>query len=61
MLGDGPGSLGSLFADLLSRYNDGTRYVLHFSTPWEMASAVHVLESGDAEAIRAIEEFRHRF
>ncbi|HET6348300.1 MAG TPA: hypothetical protein VFH88_04375, partial [Candidatus Krumholzibacteria bacterium] len=61
LLGDGPGSLAELFADLLARYNDGERFVLHFSTPWEMFRAVKVLESNDADAIAAIERFEFPF
>jgi hypothetical protein len=61
LLGEGDGSLSALFADLLARYNDGERYVLHFSTPWEMYRAVKVLESNDAGAIAAIERFAFRF
>lgn len=61
LLGDGPGSLAALFSDLLARYNDGERFVLHFSTPWEMYRAVKVLESGDRTAIDAIERFQFAF
>jgi hypothetical protein len=61
LLSDRPGSLSSLYRDLLARYNDGERYVVHFATPWEMVGAVRVLESGDQAAIRAIERFEHRF
>lgn len=61
LLGDGPGSLGALFADLLARYNDGTDHVLHFSTPWEIYRAVRALEANDQEAIRSIERFVYRF
>lgn len=61
LLGDGAGSLSALFADLLARYNDGKRYVLHFSTPWEMYRAVKALESNDPQAIRAIENFEFSF
>jgi hypothetical protein len=61
LLGDGAGSLASLFGDLLARYNDGARFVLHFSTPWEMYRAVKVLESNDRDAIDAIERFRFSF
>jgi hypothetical protein len=61
LLGDGAGSLSALFADLLARYNDGERYVLHFATPWEMYRAVKVLESNDSEAIQAIERFDFSF
>ena len=61
LLGDGAGSLSSLFADLLARYNDGERYVLHFSTPWEMYRAVKVLEANDPSAIDAVERFQFSF
>jgi hypothetical protein len=61
LLGDGAGSLSALFADLLARYNDGERYILHFSTPWEMYRAVKTLESNDARAITAIERFEFKF
>jgi hypothetical protein len=61
LLGDGAGSLSSLFADLLARYNDGERYVLHFSTPWEMYRAVKVLEANDPSAIDAVERFEFSF
>ncbi len=60
LLGEDSG-LASLFADLLARYNDGERYILHFSTPWEIFRAVRVLESGDRQAIAAIERFEYRF
>jgi hypothetical protein len=61
LLGDGAGSLAALFADLLARYNDGARFVLHFSTPWEMYRAVKVLEANDQAAIDAIERFQFPF
>jgi hypothetical protein len=61
LLGDGAGSLSALFSDLLARYNDGERYVLHFSTPWEMYRAVKVLESNDSHAMQAIERFEFPF
>jgi hypothetical protein len=61
LLGDGPGSLGALFADLLARYNDGDRYVLHFSTPWEIYRAVRALESNDPDTIGRIERFEYRY
>ncbi|HEX6792024.1 MAG TPA: hypothetical protein VF247_11995 [Candidatus Krumholzibacteria bacterium] len=61
LLGDGAGSLPALFADLLARYDDGRRFVLHFVTPWEMAGAVRVLESGDRAAIDAVERFDYPF
>jgi hypothetical protein len=61
LLGAGPGSLSALFADLLARYNDGARFILHYSTPWEMYRAVRVLEAGDRDAIDAIERFEYRF
>jgi hypothetical protein len=61
LLSDRPGSLAAMYRDLLSRYNDGERHVVHFSTPWEMVRAVRVLESADETAIRAIEHFEYRF
>ena len=61
LLAEGDGSLSALFADLLARYNDGERYVLHFSTPWEMYRAVKVAESNDAGAIAAVESFTFDF
>ncbi len=61
LLGDGAGSLASLFGDALARYNDGARHVLHFATPWEIVRAVHVLESADNASIRAIENFEYPF
>jgi hypothetical protein len=61
LLGDGPGSLDALFRDLLARYNDGEKFVLHFSTPWEMYRAVRILEANDTAAIDAIEQFRFAF
>ncbi len=61
LLGDGPGSLVALFADLLARYDDGERHVVHFSTPWELVRAVRVLEAGDRDAIERIERFEYRF
>jgi hypothetical protein len=61
LLGEGPGSLRSLFADLQARYDDGARYVLHFATPWEIFRCVKVLEAGDRRDIEAIERFQFRF
>jgi hypothetical protein len=61
LLSDRPGSLSSLYRDLLARYDDGERYAVHFATPWEMVGAIRVLESGDPHAIHAIERFEHRF
>jgi hypothetical protein len=61
LLGDGAGSLSALFSDLLARYNDGERYVLHFSSPWEIYRAVKVLEANDKSAISAIERFEFPF
>jgi hypothetical protein len=61
LLGEGAGSLSALFSDLVARYNDGERYVLHFSTPWEMYRAVKALELNDARAIDAIERFEFSF
>jgi hypothetical protein len=53
--------LSALFSDLLARYDDGERHILHFSTPWEVHRAVRVLEAADAAAIDAIEKFSYRF
>ena len=50
-----------MYEYLLSRYNDGRRYVLHFSTPWEMYRCVKALERGDEEAVRRIESFEYVF
>lgn len=50
-----------LYEYLVSRYNDGRRFVLHFSTPWEMYRCVKALERGDGEAIRQIESFEYDF
>jgi hypothetical protein len=61
LLSDRPGSLSSMYRDLLARYNDGERYVVHFSTPWEMVGAIRALESADEATIRAIERFEHKF
>ncbi len=61
LLSDRPGSLSSLYRDLLARYNDGQRYVVHFSTAWEMVGAIRALEAADGARIRAIETFQHRF
>jgi len=60
LLSDRPGGLAALYRDLLARYNDGQRYVVHFSTPWEIVGAIHALENGDEATIRAIERFEHR-
>ncbi len=60
LLGDDRG-LAFLFEDLLARYDDGERHVLHFSTPWEIYRAVRALEAGDRDAIRAIERFEYPF
>jgi hypothetical protein len=48
-----------MYADLLGRYNDGHRYVLHFVTAWQMFGCVRALEEADAEAIRRIEDFQY--
>ena len=52
---------GEMCADLLRRYNDGERYVLHFVTAWQMANCVKVLESGDLDDIRRVENFDYPF
>ena len=51
---------GEMYADLLRRYNDGQRHVLHFVTAWQMYRCVKALERGDDEAIRKIEEFDYQ-
>jgi hypothetical protein len=61
LLSDRPGGLAAMYRDLLARYNDGERHVVHFSTPWEMVGAIRALEAADAARIRAIERFEHRF
>jgi hypothetical protein len=61
LLSDQPGGLAALYRDLLARYNDGERFVVHFSTPWEMVGAIRALESADEAKIRAIERFEHNF
>jgi hypothetical protein len=61
LLAEGPGSLRSLFADLLARYDDGVRHVLHFTTPWEIYRCVKVLESNDPGDIAAVERFEYPF
>lgn len=61
LLSGKPGSLSSMYRDLLARYNDGRNYVVHFSTPWEMVGAIRALEAGDERTIDAIERFQHRF
>jgi hypothetical protein len=48
-----------LYGHLLEHYDDGERYVVHFSTPWEIVRCIRVLEAGDAAAIRSIEEFTY--
>ena len=50
-----------LYRYLLSHYNDGHRYVLHFTTPWEVYRCVKALESRDREAIHRIETFDYAF
>lgn len=47
----------ALYGDLLSRYNDGRRYVLHFATAWDVYRCVRALERADQAAIRRIEAF----
>ncbi len=61
LLSDKPGGLAAMYRDLLARYNDGERFVVHFSTPWEIVSAIRVLEAADEAKIRAIERFEHKF
>jgi len=57
LLSEGPGGLRWMYQYFLDHYNDGDRYVTHFSTPWEMYRAVKTLESGDDDAIRALQQF----
>lgn len=42
---------------LLSRFNDGERYVLHYVTAWELYQCIQALETGDTERMRRIESF----
>jgi hypothetical protein len=42
---------------MLSRYNDGSRYLLHYVTAWEMYNCIKVLERRDQEWINRIEDF----
>lgn len=53
LLGDG---IGRMHEYLLSMYNDGTRYALHYVTARECFTCVRALEQGDAAKIRRIEE-----
>jgi hypothetical protein len=46
-----------LYETLLSEYNDGDRYLLHFVTAREMYGCVKCLESGDDRWIRSVEDF----
>jgi hypothetical protein len=48
-----------MYKDLLERYNDGRRYVLHFVTSWQMYGCVRALENADEETIRRIEDFQY--
>jgi hypothetical protein len=48
-----------MYKDLLERYNDGHRYVLHFVTAWQMYRCVRALEDGDEETIRRVEDFQY--
>lgn len=52
MLGE---DLGALYGDALSRYNDGTRYRMHFVTAREM---FNVVKATEAEAPHADERLR---
>ncbi|MCK5619293.1 MAG: hypothetical protein KAJ17_07830, partial [Candidatus Krumholzibacteria bacterium] len=52
---------GEMYADLLRHYNDGECYVLHFVTAWQMARRVNVLERGDLDDIRRVENFDYPF
>lgn len=50
-----------MYEDLLRRYNDGERYVVHFVNAWQMYKCVRVLESADADAINRLENFSYEF
>jgi hypothetical protein len=54
LLGD---SIRPLHEHLLSKYNDGARYVLHYVTARECYICVRTLEEGDQDKIRCIENF----
>lgn len=50
-----------MYADLLKRYDDGHRYILHFVTAWQMAGCVNVLERGNLDEISRVEDFDYPF
>ena len=50
-----------MYRHLLTRYNDGDRYVLHFVTAWQIYRCVKVLEGGDDAEIARIESFDYDF
>ena len=54
LLGDG---IRPLHERLLSAYNDGKRYILHYVTAWECSVCIRALEEGDADKIQRIEQF----
>ncbi len=54
LLGDG---INPMHERLLSSYNDGRYFVLHYVTAWECYRCIKALEDGDHEKIRRIEEF----
>ncbi len=49
--------LSSLYSDLLRRYNDGGRFLLHFVRPREVYYCVKALEAADETWIKRIEDF----
>ena len=57
LLSDGEGGLAWLYRHLLDHYNDGERFVVHFSTPWEMVRCIRILEAGDPDTIQSVENF----
>jgi hypothetical protein len=48
---------GDMYRQLLDRYNDGSRFVLHFVTSRELFLCVRALEQADSDAIARIEAF----
>ena len=46
-----------MYEYLLTKYNDGMRYITHFVSAREMYHCVKALEQADEEKIRRIENF----
>jgi hypothetical protein len=59
LLSGNAGGLSWLYRHLLDHYDDGERYIVHFSTPWEMFRCIRILEAGDTDAIAAVEKFSY--